>query len=293
MKQYGIDGVLAQRFLGGLEKPAKAPQTRILSHVRAAANRTGRVFAVEYDMTGTSSDQLYDLVVNDWKWLVDEMKITEDARYLHHDGKPVLAVYGFFSDRFEPKLAHRLIDFFKNDKKYRACLIGSGQWSWRTEKNAEWARAFRRFDVYIPWNVGNVKKENGKLLAATESWAQDLAEAQRVGMQFMPVIYPGFSWDNLMRKKPGTTSIPRLGGDFYWAQFSAAATLGIDMAKVAMFDEVDEGTAIFKVSNSPPREGHFVTFDGRPTDWYLRLTGEGSRLFRREIAHRKAIPIKP
>jgi hypothetical protein len=34
------------------------------------------------------------------------------------------------------------------------------------------ARAFRRFDVYIPWNVGNVKKENGKLLAATESWAQ-------------------------------------------------------------------------------------------------------------------------
>jgi hypothetical protein len=293
MKQYGIDGVLAQRFLGGLEKPAEAPQTRILNHVRAAANRTGRVFAVEYDMTGTPSEKLYDLVVNDWKWLVDEMKITEDARYLHHDGKPVLAVYGFFSDRFEPKLAHRLIDFFKNDKKYRACLIGSGQWSWRTEKNAEWARAFRRFDVYIPWNVGNVKKENGKLHAATETWAQDLAEARRVGMQFMPVIYPGFSWDNLMRKKPGATTIPRLGGDFYWAQFSAAATLGVDMAKVAMFDEVDEGTAIFKVSNTPPREGHFVTLDGRPTDWYLRLTGKGSRLFRREIANRKTIPIKP
>jgi hypothetical protein len=163
----------------------------------------------------------------------------------------------------------------------------------RVESRRSTPRAFRRFDVYIPWNVGNVKKENDKLHAATETWALDLAEARRIGMQFMPVIYPGFSWDNLMRKKPGATTIPRLGGEFYWAQFSAAATLGIDIAKVAMFDEVDEGTAIFKVSNSPPREGHFVTLDGRPNDWYRRLTGEGSRLVRREIANRKTIPIQP
>ena len=39
--------------------------------------------------------------------------------------------------------------------------------------------------------------------------------------------------------------------------------------------------------------GSGVTFEGRPSDWYLRLTGEGSRLLRREIPNRKTIPIKP
>jgi hypothetical protein len=87
--------------------------------------------------------------------------------------------------------------------------------------------------------------------------------------------------------------IPRLGGDFYWHQFSAAASQGVNLAFVAMFDEVDEGTAIFKVSNTPPRPGHFVTYEGRPTDWYLRLTAEGTRMLRGERPNTPAIPIKP
>ena len=37
-----------------------------------------------------------------------------------------------------------------------ATLVGGGPWQWRTEKDAEWARAFRRLDVISPWNVGNV-----------------------------------------------------------------------------------------------------------------------------------------
>ena len=50
---------------------------------------------------------------------MDEMKVTQDDRYLHHDGKPVLFVWGFFSDRFGPALAHRIIDFFKADAPVR------------------------------------------------------------------------------------------------------------------------------------------------------------------------------
>ena len=81
-------------------------------------------------------------------------------------------------------------------------------------------------------------------------------------MFYLPAIYPGFSWDNLTQQPPGTSKIPRLGGDFLWRQFYAAANLGVDMAYVGMFDEVDEGTAIFKVSNTPPTQGYFVTYDG-------------------------------
>ena len=62
---------------------------------------------------------------------------------------------------------------------------------------------------------------------------------------------------------------------------------------VAMFDEVDEGTAIFKVSNTPPKPGRFVTYDGLPSGWYLRLTGEGTKLIRGERENQKTIPIKP
>jgi len=84
----------------------------------------------------------------------------------------------------------------------------------------------------------------------------------------MPVIFPGGSWDNLQRFPPGKSLVPREGGDFFWRQFATASDLGIDMVKIAMFDEVDEGTAIFKVTNSPPTQGYFVTLQNKPTDWY-------------------------
>src|SRR6516162_1931280 len=107
MAKYGIDGVLVQRFVTGVQDP---DASRVVCHVRTAANRTGRVFAVEYDMSGTPAEKLFDLITNDWKRLVDETRITADPRYLHHNGRPVLAVWGFFSDRFDASLANRIID---------------------------------------------------------------------------------------------------------------------------------------------------------------------------------------
>jgi hypothetical protein len=291
MRKYGIDGVLVQRFAVGLSDPSEA--SRVLGHARSAANRTGRTFVVEYDLSGMKPDQLYDTLVRDWKWLVDEMKITQDARYLHHDGKPVLAIFGFFSDRFSALHAHRLLDFFKNDEKYRVYFIGGCQHSWRVERDPEWARAFRRFDAISPWNIGNTTRVGNKTYAMVSHWPKDVAEAKRVGMRFMPTIYPGFSWDNLMKTAPGKSLIPRLKGDFYWKQFAAAAALDVDAVFVAMFDEVDEGTAIFKVTNAPPRESYFATLEGMPTDWYLRLTGEGTRLIRKERKYTSSVPIKP
>ena len=65
------------------------------------------------------------------------------------------------------------------------------------------------------------------------------------------------------------------------------------MAYVAMFDEVDEATAIFKVTNDPPTQAKFQTYEGLPSDWYLRLTGEGTKLLRGERESSAAIPIRP
>jgi hypothetical protein len=279
-----------QRFLVNL---GDRSFDQVLNHVRASATKTGRVYAVCYDLTNAPNDRLYDLVVQDWKRLVDEQKVTQDKSYLHDGGKPVLFVWGFFSDRFGAALAHRIIDFFKQDGRYGVALIGGCQWQWRTETDAEWARAFRRFDVISPWNVGNYSKAGGQKRAATGHWKDDLAEATKAGMAYLPVIYPGFAWTNLKGQGAAGATIPRLGGEFFWRQFVTAADLGIDMAYVAMFDEVDEGTAIFKVSNHPPTQATFATYDGLPTDWYLRLTGEGTKVIRGERKAPASIPIKP
>ncbi|MDB5350998.1 MAG: hypothetical protein JWN86_2245 [Planctomycetota bacterium] len=290
MAQYGIDGVFVQRFLVSLGDPSI---DRVLGHVRDSAAKTGRVYAVCYDLTDAPADRIYDRLINDWKRLVDEKKLTRDGRYLHHGDKPVVFVWGFYSDRFKPALAHRIIDFFKTDGPYAATLVGGCPWSWRAEKDPEWARAFRRFDVISPWNVGNFGEVGGRRHAATDSWKGDLAEAKKAGMSFLPTIYPGFGWTNLKGKAASAGTIPRLGGDFFWRQFATAADLGVEMAYVAMFDEVDEATAIFKVSNAPPAQARFATYDGRPSDWYLRLTGEGSKLIRGERKNQAGLPIEP
>jgi len=96
---------------------------------------------------------------------------------------------------------------------------------------------------------------------------------------FMPVVFPGFRWLNLQGRQDG---IPRRGGAFLWEQFAAARRAAANCAYVAMFDEIDEGTQIFKVNNAPPcGEGFaFQSYGALPSDHYLWLTGEATRLFR-------------
>lgn len=64
------------------------------------------------------------------------------------------------------------------------------------------------------------------------------------------------------------------------------------MLYVAMFDEVNEGTAIFKCTDNPPvgKEIQFVGMDGMPSDHYLWLTGMAGRMLRHEIPLSKQLP---
>jgi hypothetical protein len=57
------------------------------------------------------------------------------------------------------------------------------------------------------------------------------------------------------------------------------------MLYVAMFDEVDEATAIFKATNEPPTSDgvRFLTYEGLPSDHYLWLTGQAARVIRDEL----------
>ena len=63
------------------------------------------------------------------------------------------------------------------------------------------------------------------------------------------------------------------------------------MLYVAMFDEVDEGTAIFKCTNQPPtgNGAKFVDLEGLPSDFYLRLVGRAGQVLRSEIPRTQTV----
>ncbi len=64
------------------------------------------------------------------------------------------------------------------------------------------------------------------------------------------------------------------------------------MLFIAMFDEVNEGTAIFKITDNPPVDdvAKFVGLEGKPSDHYLWLTGEAGKMLRKEIPLTPTIP---
>ncbi len=89
-----------------------------------------------------------------------------------------------------------------------------------------------------------------------------------------------------------SSNIPRRGGEFLWEQFYELAQLKVDTVYVAMFDEVDEGTAIFKVTSSPPTQAHFVGLEGLPSDWYLQLVDQGARMLRHQRPITRDLPLR-
>jgi hypothetical protein len=301
MRNYGIDGIWLQHFLvdlpGGPVQDRYASRRRVLGNVRLAARETGRVWAIAFDIAGMPTGKIVETLTKEWKKLVDD-GVVADERYLHEGGKPVVQIWGFYyqnsGNAMTPQVANQLIDFFKAPGPYHAYLVGSGDWNWRRNPDPEWQAFLRRFDAYSPWNVGNVSIEiPGVSHASTGYWAEDKKECEKHGMLWLPVIYSGFSWDNLQKLPPGSSLIPRRGGNFLWEQFHALSKLGVDSVCVAMFDEVDEGTAIFKVTNTPPAQGHWVTYDGMPSDWYLRLVREGTKMLHERRAIPPRIPIQP
>ena len=96
MREYGISGVFHMRFMQDIDKPRNYQwKTQVLRNVRAAAEATGRIFAVSYNIAGNNiNESVLDEIKNDWIKLVDDEEISSSDRYLHHNRLPVLRIYG-------------------------------------------------------------------------------------------------------------------------------------------------------------------------------------------------------
>jgi hypothetical protein len=168
---------------------------------------------------------------------------------------------------------------------------------WRTQINdavqdPELHDLLKMADVLSPWSVGRMKTLSEVQPHADAYWKPDMVWTGKNNLDYLPVVFPGFSWYNM--KGDPLNETPRLKGKFLWAQIVAAKKAGCDMLYVAMFDEVDEGTAIFKCTNEPPtgNGGKFVTYEGLPSDHYLWLAGQAGRVLRDELKPTSTLPVR-
>jgi hypothetical protein len=304
MRDYHIDGVFLQRFSSELGSSSFAAwRNQVTSNVQLGAETYGRVFAIMYDISGQSAGTLVSTLTNDWNFLVNTMKVTSSPRYQRHRGKPVVAIWGFgFTDR--PGTPQDALTVINQFKVAGFTVMGGVPTYWRTlindsQPDPAWANVYRAFDIISPWAVGRYGDQAGADNFKQNLIVPDLALTTSLGLDYMPVIFPGFSWHNLFSTSP-LNVIPRNAGNFYWRQAYNAVSANCTMVYGAMFDEMDEGTAMFKLAPTAaelPAQGTFVplNIDGTnlPSDWYLRLAGAATRMLRGDIPPTIVRPANP
>lgn len=303
MKDAGIHGVFLQRFINSTEPADKLyGYTKVLDNVREGANIYGRSWAIMYDMSGAkNAKRALQLFKTDWMRLVDRMKLgrdTNDHAYQHHNGKPLVAIWGLFENREEmPEFYNEILDFLKNDPVYGgySVMIGSEN-NWREGSGKEYEilrDAMKKADIISPWTVGRYKTPDGAEEFIKRMHGPDLAWCKQQHIDFMPVVFAGFSWHNL-KVTASFDQISRLRGYFFWRQVFENLQLGAKMLYVAMFDEVDEGTAIYKVSANPPvGRSPFLTYNSLPSDHYMWLAGKAEEALQHKIKAEKTPPNRP
>lgn len=286
MADYHIHGAFVQRFLQGLDSPAiLAARTRVANHARTAAELYGRVFALEYDVSGVADAALLPTLTNDWDQVVSNL--TTSPAYLHHGGKPVVIVWGLgFSDSGHPATpatATLIQDFFE---ARNVTLIGGVPTYWRTLRNdaradPAWTPIYLRFAFLHPWLVGRFPDDAGADSELAENILPDLQLCQEHGVGYLPVVWPGFSWANMHGGTTPLNMIPRRSGTFLYHQLdNVLRRANITAVFGAMFDELDEGTAMMKIAATReelPAQGQFIYagIDGEAVrgDWWLYLLG--------------------
>jgi hypothetical protein len=312
MQQYSIESVALQRFLVDIDPShpvvGHPAVDRVLVNVRAAAEATGRAFFVMYDIAGADSETWPQTLADDWRALVGS-GLTASSAYQRHRKRPVVAIAGIGSRERPgtPEQVTALLRRLRSETPGGVTIFGSTASGWRTldgdaKPDPGWAAAYRAFDILSPWTVGRYRDRTSYGAFLASRIIPDMKAARDAGLEYMPVAFPGFSWHNLFhstgRSSPPLDAIPRDCGRFLWMQAVGATNAGARMLYGAMFDEVDEGTALFKLVPDrrdlplePPMVGLDTDSCHLSSDWYLRLSGAIGKLMRGDIAPAADLPI--
>lgn len=282
MKDYGIDGVFMQRFVGEvINNPAGADHfNTVLKHSMKGSNQYQRAISVMYDLGGfmENGNDVNALLV-DAQYIMDTYNLKERNQqkyYLYEDGKPLLALWGVGFDEkpFSADEMSALIEALK--RQGWSIMLGVND-DWRTHNSTKWPRAkyqdvVKSAKIIFPWFVGRYSsiedyKNNRKPIIE-----QDIKWCKENGVYYAPHCFPGTADRNM---HPNNGIADRWGGRFLWEQIYGGIQAGAEMFYIAMFDEIDEGTAIYKclnkkdVPSNVPETDYYV--------WYNQQTGSYGR----------------
>jgi hypothetical protein len=233
---------------------------QVLNQVRAAAEKYGLGFVVEYDVSGghSSKASVTNQVLADYNSFVKPY--TSSSAYIHQDGKPVVMAFGvgFTSFQVSATDAKNLVSGMKSAGTY-FCIGTETQWASLVTSNSDWAPALKAADFVSPWTVGAYSKAGYAGYFKTQQsdakyvipFVMTLFQANYIGcrlasslgIEYAPVIWPGTSADHLNGgSDPAHLDyFPRYNGSFYGAQANSVISLDPLFIFTAMFDEVNEG----------------------------------------------------
>ncbi|GIH07120.1 lectin [Rhizocola hellebori] len=288
MQENGCDTAALQRF--NPFSGEGATRDAMAAKVRTAAEARGRKFYIMYDVTNWTNMQ--SEIKTDW---TNKMKAhTASPAYAVQNGKPVVCIWGFgFNDAgrpFAPAPCLDVINWFKGQGCY---VIGGVPTYWRqgiNDSRAGFFGVYTAFNMISPWMVGRTGTLAGLDSFYTNVNVPDQAECNARGIDYQPCVMPGDL----------STRGVRRHGDFYWRHIYNMVRLGAQGLYVSMFDEYNEGNQIAKTAESAawiPAGSSFVTLDEDGTacssDYYLRITADGSRMLKGLIPLTAVRPTQP
>ncbi len=319
MRDYNIDGAVVQRFKSAVEatQSGNTSSREIIGRIVEAARKYNRAFFIEYDLSGFSKESDITNITRDWADLCRRYGLNDPNRcptYVWQDGKPMVGFYGVGlkkvadTNNVSADMWLRLFDGLvgrDGDEGEVSVFAGTAYYWYHPDVTNSDATAFENYEpvykrlaVISPWSPGRYSSmtafDGDKLPLAIE----DLKWCQDNGVLYAPIAFPGFSWANMRtiftRNADNSVTAAldpnnpydacsREKGSFFWRQLYQYVNAGADGLFIAMFDEMDEGTCIFKCANTSNvpintssfnSVGKFLGYDDSlPTDWYLLLTG--------------------
>ncbi|MFG1849863.1 discoidin domain-containing protein [Micromonospora carbonacea] len=287
MRDHGCDTAALQRFNPvGDEGPTRDAMT---VKVRDAAERHGRRFYIMYDVTGWTSMQ--SQIKEDWTTKMSAH--TASPAYARQNGKPAVCIWGFgFNDDGRPFAPAPCLDVVQWFKAQGCYVIGGVPTYWRqgiNDSRPGFSEVYHAFHMLSPWMVGRTGTLDGLDWFHTNVNVPDLADCAAHGIDYQPCVMPG-----------DLSSGHRRHGDFYWRHLYNMVRLGAQGLYVSMFDEYNEGNQIAKTSETqattPAGVGiRSLDEDGTfcSADYYLRITADGGRMLKGQLALTAVRPTPP
>lgn len=291
MKRAGVKTVTPQVFLNGSSGDLERDFALIRMYLQYAGE-AGLSCKIEVDITGLNDETLTGKLKEFWLELNHRIEINRTC-WEKINAKPVLALWGIgFIDRPGSRdQAIELINWFKNgtDNPVKVWLVGGIPFYWNKEISdckVGFRDVFLMFDTVTPWSIGRFN-------AATFDVHKDMIRKQvelcaANNVIYKPVMWAGFSWHNrksnensqnrlIMGDNTVPYFVPRENGSLLWKQFRFYKELRLVCFSYAMWNEDDEGTALFSHqtdSHKLPKDILIPDKGATSPDFYIRLLAE-------------------